>query len=351
MKISLIQTSPQTDKAENLRITRGLMEDAVRTDSPDLIVLPEYFEYYGGTPDEKLAAAESVPDGPAYKMAQDFAREHKVFVHAGTLMEKVPNEKRIYNSTFVFNREGKEIAHYRKIHMFDIVGPDGTAYKESATVKPGENVVVYDLDGFKIGCAICYDIRFAELYLELEKAGADVIVLPAAFTLQTGKDHWEVLARARAIETRPILPPAARPAARFRMASVVIPMVTRSSAIRGAMSCARVRWRRLRDGAHRARADRACAFAYSDGQPSPHRQAVASLRIGGVICIRSIPCRSRFLPVISSFYRGSRQPLSGTGVSSVSCTVPSSRSSRSAVWSALPSPSPYRGRIPPCFTT
>ncbi|KAB2671652.1 carbon-nitrogen hydrolase family protein [Brucella tritici] len=202
MKISLIQTSPQTDKAENLRITRGLMEDAVRTDSPDLIVLPEYFEYYGGTPDEKLAAAESVPDGPAYKMAQDFAREHKVFVHAGTLMEKVPNEKRIYNSTFVFNREGKEIAHYRKIHMFDIVGPDGTAYKESATVKPGENVVVYDLDGFKIGCAICYDIRFAELYLELEKAGADVIVLPAAFTLQTGKDHWEVLARARAIETQ-----------------------------------------------------------------------------------------------------------------------------------------------------
>ncbi|NKC23058.1 carbon-nitrogen hydrolase family protein [Ochrobactrum oryzae] len=202
MKISLIQTSPQTDKAENLRITRGLMEDAVRTDSPDLIVLPEYFEYYGGTPEEKLAAAESVPDGPAYKMAQDFAREHNVFVHAGTLMEKVPNEKRIYNSTFVFNREGKEIAHYRKIHMFDIVGPDGTAYKESATVKPGENVVVYDLDGFKIGCAICYDIRFAELYLELEKAGADVIVLPAAFTLQTGKDHWEVLARARAIETQ-----------------------------------------------------------------------------------------------------------------------------------------------------
>ncbi|HWT61690.1 MAG TPA: carbon-nitrogen hydrolase family protein [Ochrobactrum sp.] len=202
MKISLIQTSPQADKAENLRITRGLMEDAVRTDSPDLIVLPEYFEYYGGSPEEKLAAAESVPGGPAYKMAQDFAREHKVFVHAGTLMEKVPNEKRIYNSTFVFNREGKEIAHYRKIHMFDIVGPDGTAYKESATVKPGENVVVYDLDGFKIGCAICYDIRFAELYLELEKAGADVIVLPAAFTLQTGKDHWEVLARARAIETQ-----------------------------------------------------------------------------------------------------------------------------------------------------
>ncbi len=202
MKISLIQTNPQADKAANLATTRKLMEDAVRTDAPDLIVLPEYFEYYGGSPEGKLNEAETAPNGAAYKMAQDFAREHKVFVHAGTIMEKVEGEARIYNSTFVFDRSGKEVAHYRKIHMFDIVAPDGTAYKESATVKPGEDVVVYDLDGFKVGCAICYDIRFAELYLELEKAGVDIIILPAAFTLQTGKDHWEVLARARAIETQ-----------------------------------------------------------------------------------------------------------------------------------------------------
>lgn len=201
MKISLIQTNPQQDRDANLKITRDLMTAALKTDQPDLIVLPEYFEVYGTTTEEKLALAEPA-GGAAYKMAQDFARENKVFVHAGTIMEKVEGENRIYNTSFVFNREGKEVAAYRKIHMFDIVAPDGTAYKESATVKPGEDIVTYDIDGLKIGCAICYDIRFFELFLQLEKAGCDMIVLPAAFTLQTGKDHWEVLARARAIETQ-----------------------------------------------------------------------------------------------------------------------------------------------------
>ncbi|MBB4103354.1 carbon-nitrogen hydrolase family protein [Allorhizobium borbori] len=201
MKISLIQTNPQQDRDKNLAEVRALMEDAYKADQPDLIVLPEYFEVYGTSTEEKLAMAEPA-GGAAYRLAQDFAREHKVFVHAGTIMEKVEGENRIYNTSFVFNREGVEVAAYRKIHMFDIVAPDGTAYKESATVKPGEDIVTYELDGLKVGCAICYDIRFFELFLQLEKAGCDVIVLPAAFTLQTGKDHWEVLARARAIETQ-----------------------------------------------------------------------------------------------------------------------------------------------------
>ncbi|MDR7222336.1 carbon-nitrogen hydrolase family protein [Aminobacter aminovorans] len=202
MKISLIQTNPQKDRAQNLRDIGDLMLDAVRTDRPDLIVLPEYFEYYGGSIEEKLAAAEAAPSGTAYRMASAFAREHGVYVHAGTIMEKVEGEDRIYNTSFVFDREGRQVAAYRKIHMFDIVAPDGTAYKESASVKPGEDIVTYDIDGVKVGCAICYDIRFFELFLQLEKAGCDIIVLPAAFTLQTGKDHWEVLARARAIETQ-----------------------------------------------------------------------------------------------------------------------------------------------------
>ena len=146
MKISLIQTNPQQDREKNLKEVRTLMEDAVRTDNPDLIVLPEYFEVYGTTTDEKLALAEPA-GGAAYKMAQDFAREHKVFVHAGTIMEKVEGENRIYNTSFVFDREGKEVAAYRKIHMFDIVAPDGTAYKESATVKPGDDIVTYEIDG------------------------------------------------------------------------------------------------------------------------------------------------------------------------------------------------------------
>lgn len=202
MKITLIQTNPQTDRAANLKRATELMTRAIETDRPDLIVLPEYFEYYGGTMADKLAAAQPAPGGEAYAAMQAFAKKHSVFLHAGSMMEKIQGEKRIYNTTVVFDRTGREVARYRKIHMFDIVAPDGTAYKESASVKPGEDVVFYEVDGFKVGCAICYDIRFAELFLQLAAGRADVIVLPAAFTLQTGKDHWEVLARARAIETQ-----------------------------------------------------------------------------------------------------------------------------------------------------
>ncbi len=203
MKVSLIQTNPNTDRDANLRITRELMECAIATDSPDLLVLPEYFEFYGGTLADKLAAAEPLPGGAAYAMVQEVAREHGVYVHAGSLLERIAeDERRIYNTSVVFDRRGREITRYRKIHMFDITSPDGTAYKESDSVKPGEEVVVYELDGFKVGCGICYDIRFAELFLALADQRVDLIVLPAAFTLQTGKDHWEVLSRARAIETQ-----------------------------------------------------------------------------------------------------------------------------------------------------
>ncbi|CAO3427591.1 carbon-nitrogen hydrolase family protein [Azospirillum endophyticum] len=202
MKISLIQTNPQTDRKKNLRRVEELMLAAIESDRPDLIVLPEYFEYYGGSLADKVAAAEPAPGGEAYTAISSFAARHGVYIHAGSMMERIEGENRIYNSTIVFDRKGEEVARYRKIHMFDITAPDGTAYKESATVKPGEDIVFYDVDGYRVGCAICYDIRFAELFLRLAASGADVIMLPAAFTLQTGKDHWEVLSRARAIETQ-----------------------------------------------------------------------------------------------------------------------------------------------------
>lgn len=202
MKITLIQTNPKQDRAANLARIEALMEEAVRTDAPDLIVLPEYFELYGTTLAEKLASAEPAPGGAAYAMAQEFAKKHGVYVHAGTIMERIEDGNRIYNTTFVFDRTGAEIAAYRKIHMFDIDTPDGISFRKSDSVKPGDDLATYEVDGLKIGCAICYDIRFFELFLQYQKAGCDVIVLPAAFTLQTGKDHWEVLARARAIETQ-----------------------------------------------------------------------------------------------------------------------------------------------------
>ena len=199
MKVSLIQTNSQSDKAANIAAAKELMERAISEEHPDLLVLPETFDFVGGTPAEKLRAGESVPGGPAYSMCQEVARAHGVFVHAGSLVEKVPSEDKVHNTTAVFDRSGREVARYRKIHLFDIVTPDGLEYKESATVKPGNAVVTYNLEGLTVGCSICYDLRFPELFQALVRKGSQVIALPACFTLQTGKDHWEVLCRPRSV--------------------------------------------------------------------------------------------------------------------------------------------------------
>jgi nitrilase len=135
-------------------------------------------------------------------MARELAQKHRIFIHAGSLMERIEGDERIHNTSVVFNRQGEEIARYRKIHLFDVTTPDGASYRESATVKAGSAVVTYDCEGVTIGCSICYDLRFPDLFQALARKGAQMIALPAAFTLQTGKDHWEVLLRARAIETQ-----------------------------------------------------------------------------------------------------------------------------------------------------
>ena len=127
-------------------------------------------------------------------------RNTSVTIHAGSVVEQEGNK--YYNTTIVFGPDGAELAKYRKIHLFDVDTPGGTIYRESDTISRGEDVVTYQVGETKVGCAICYDVRFPELFRKLRDEGAEVIVLPAAFTLMTGKDHWEVLARARAIETQ-----------------------------------------------------------------------------------------------------------------------------------------------------
>ncbi|HLJ69755.1 MAG TPA: carbon-nitrogen hydrolase family protein, partial [Roseiarcus sp.] len=202
MKVSLVQMNSISDKAANIAAAKALIARAVAEEGPDWILLPEQFDWAGGSKADKLANAETLPGGPAYAMAQDLARQHKVFIHAGSIMEKIDGENRIHNTSVVFNREGEEIARYRKIHLFDVTTPNGVAYNESATVKPGEPAAItYDCEGVTIGCSICYDLRFPDLFQALAEKGAQIIALPAAFTLQTGKDHWEPLLRARAIET------------------------------------------------------------------------------------------------------------------------------------------------------
>jgi nitrilase len=202
MKACLIQMNSTGDKAANLAQARALIEQAVALEAPDWIGLPEVFDFMGGSRAEKFAAAEVLREGPAYALGRELAQKHGVFIHAGSLLEKNADGESLSNTTVVFDRAGAEIALYRKIHMFDVTTPDGASYRESAVFSPGAELVTYDCEGLTFGCAICYDLRFPALFQALADRGAQVIVLPAAFTLQTGKDHWEVLCRARAIETQ-----------------------------------------------------------------------------------------------------------------------------------------------------
>ncbi|MFQ6160313.1 carbon-nitrogen hydrolase family protein [Sinorhizobium meliloti] len=200
MKISVVQMNSGSDKAKNLDDAERLVRDVVAGEAPDLVVLPEYFAFLGEGRDAVHGSGESFPDGPSYQRFSALAKELGVTLHCGSMVEKAGNSH--YNATVVFGPEGKEIAKYRKIHLFDVDTPGGVSYRESDTIGRGEDVVTYKVGDTTVGCAICYDIRFPELFRALRDKGADVIVLPAAFTLMTGKDHWEVLARARAIETQ-----------------------------------------------------------------------------------------------------------------------------------------------------
>ena len=190
------------DVSRNLETAWTLMARAVADDRADWLLLPEHFQCAGGTEHQRAASAEAMGQGPAYQMCQSFAREHRVYVHAGSIYEALPNDRRIANTTVVFDRTGEQIAVYRKISLFDITAPDGAVYRESDSVARGDAIVVYEAEGIRFGCAICYDLRFPDLFHALSDRGADVVALPAAFTLQTGKDHWEPLLRARAIENQ-----------------------------------------------------------------------------------------------------------------------------------------------------
>jgi nitrilase len=199
--------NPGADKSANIDQARRLLSDAITTDHPDIVSLPEMWTCLGGTRSAKFEQAEELPEpgsnqpaGPAYEFLRDLARHEKLYVHGGSMAEK--GGEKLFNTTVVFGPDGAEIARYRKIHLFDITAPDGTGYRESSTYGSGDKVVTCETDGVKLGLAICYDVRFPELFLALRRAGAEVVFLPSAFTLQTGKDHWEPLIRARAIETQ-----------------------------------------------------------------------------------------------------------------------------------------------------
>jgi deaminated glutathione amidase len=197
MRVAAVQLNATPDLERNLeradRFTR-----AAAADGAQLIVLPEKWSALGRG--DALVAGAQALDGPAITWARDAARELGIELVAGSISERVEGEERLRNTSVHIGPDGDIRATYRKVHMFDVV-VEGTVYRESDHEEPGTELVVSaTADGVELGLSICYDVRFPELYRILAVRGARVFTVPAAFTVPTTRDHWEVLLRARAIE-------------------------------------------------------------------------------------------------------------------------------------------------------
>jgi deaminated glutathione amidase len=198
MRAAAVQLNSTDDKDRNLEVADRLVRAAAQ-DGAELVALPEKWNVLG-TAEALHAGAEPI-DGPSVSAARGWARELGVHLVAGSFAERVSGQEKLFNTSLLIGPDGEIEAAYRKIHMFDVdVG--GVAYRESAHEEAGSEIVIGHAGDVPVGLTVCYDVRFPELYRILAVRGARVIVVPAAFTLHTGKDHWEVLLRARAIENQ-----------------------------------------------------------------------------------------------------------------------------------------------------
>ena len=193
-----IQMSSTPEKAENVEAAERLIREAASVGA-ELVALPELWNCHGleGVYGEN---AESIP-GPTTDFLSELARELGLYVLGGSVLEGEPGAERLFNTSTFFDPSGQLVAVYRKIHLFDVKAPD-REYVESSIVAPGREVVTAKAGAATLGLSVCYDLRFPELYRLLALRGAEVLAVPAAFTLQTGKDHWELLLRARAVENQ-----------------------------------------------------------------------------------------------------------------------------------------------------
>lgn len=167
-----------------------------------VLFLPENFSFLGRSPAESLAIAEPL-DGPLMKRYQDLAKQHKIWLSLGGFQEKGPDSSHLYNTHVIIDDSGDIKASYRKIHLFDVDVPGGPRLKESEFTVPGEGLSCVSTPFGKLGLSVCYDLRFPALYQKLAfQMGAEILLVPAAFTVPTGEAHWHTLLRARAIETQ-----------------------------------------------------------------------------------------------------------------------------------------------------
>ena len=199
LRITCVQMHSTAVKADNLEKGERLVARAAATGA-DLVLLPEKWNALGSA-DVFRGAAEPLEGGESVEAMGSWARRHGITIVGGSITEIREGHEKLSNTCVVLDTDGEIAAVYRKIHMFDVeVG--GHVYRESEAEEPGDEVVSCEVEGWNVGLTICYDLRFPELFRILALGGAELVTVPAAFTLYTGKDHWELLLRARAVENQ-----------------------------------------------------------------------------------------------------------------------------------------------------
>jgi predicted amidohydrolase len=196
-KVAAIQLMSGSNTAHNVARAVALVHRAA-DEGARYIQVPEYFNYYG--PARGFSqVAESIP-GPTTELFADIARSRGVVVHLGSMLEKSSVDGKYFNTSVVIDGAGRIVATYRKVHLFDVDVPDLIRYRESEAIEPGNGLAVVALPDFTLGLSVCFDLRFPELYRSLALLGANVLAVPSAFSAPTGRVHWDVLVKARAIE-------------------------------------------------------------------------------------------------------------------------------------------------------
>ena len=195
--VAVLQLDSQDDVQKNLDTVVSFIEEAAARGAK-LITMPESMNCVGL---DNAGHAEEIPGGPTFQLMSEQAKKYGVWLHCGSIYEKNPNDPRPFNSTMVIDPRGNLAAKYHKIHPFDVVIPNGPVNRESERICPGDEIVTVDTGEVgHLGLSICYDMRFAEMYRIMALEGAQILLMPADFTMPTGKDHWETILRTRAIE-------------------------------------------------------------------------------------------------------------------------------------------------------
>lgn len=198
--VAAIQMVSAADVASNLAQAEDLIAQAASQQAA-LVVLPENFAHMGINETDKLALRERDGEGPLQAFLAEQARQHGAWLVGGTIPMVAADDEHVRAACLVYDDQGRLVARYDKIHLFDVqLDEANESYRESDTIEPGQEMRVVNTPLGRMGIAVCYDLRFPEMFRAMSKAGMDFFVLPAAFTATTGKAHWEVLLRARAVE-------------------------------------------------------------------------------------------------------------------------------------------------------